>query len=45
MVHKPPAVACNKVVSTSVNKGSLSEERGTFFSVIIYKENPIEMKK
>ena len=37
----PPAIACNKVVSMLVDKGSLSEERGTFVSLaMIQTLNP-----
>ena len=31
----PPAITCDKVVSMLVVKGTLSEERGTFASLVI----------
>ena len=33
--HIPPTIACNRVVFMLVVKGSLSEERGTFASLVI----------
>ena len=35
MENTPPAIACSKVVSMLVDKGSLSEERGTFVSLVM----------